>query len=511
MTKSRIFLFLLLAFVAGVAVRSFVNVPYFLIWVGFTGALAAVTLGIIRGRKEMVVYGFLAVVFLAGIFRFDQIEQSRPDLSYFYGKPFMVQGIIWEEPEHSPAAQRLKIKVETLDSRGVSESFYALVTLRRFPEYKMGDELELQGILERPTNFGDFDYVSYLARDDIFSVMSFPLVEKIGEERGNKLKLVLSKIKHSFEEKIDQALAEPHAAFLKGLLLGERESLPVELVENFKKTGTTHIVALSGYNITLVGNFIIGLLLLLTVPFRVSFWIAVTAITLFVILTGASPSVVRAGIMGILVLIARQEGRIYHMTNALALAAAVMIFHNPKIIRFDAAFQLSFLATLGLVYLSPLLVQKIERLTFRLRAKLRGENELDPRFARAGVKKSAIFPLKQTLTETLSAQLAVLPLLIYLFGRVSIISPITNILVLIAVPYAMAAGFATGVAGFLWEPLGQIFGWATWVSLEYQILVIEFFAKIPAASVNLGRWAIVPVIAVYTIIGWRLWKRSRKT
>ena len=510
MTKSRVFLFLLLAFIAGIAVRSFLYVPYFLMWLGLVGSLAVSSAGILRKQKAVIVYGFFVVAFLVGIFRFDQIEQARPDLSQIYGRPFVVQGIVWEEPERSISAQRLKVRVGVLDSQETSRAFYTLITLRRYPEYKIGDELKFQGILEEPANFRDFDYISYLARDDVFSTMSFPVAERIGGGKGSKLKILLSRIKHSFEDKIDLAVSEPHAAFLKGLLLGERESLPEELAENFKRTGTTHIVALSGYNITLVGSFIIGVLLFFTAPFRFSFWIAAAAIALFVILTGAAPSVVRAGVMGILVLVARREGRIYHMTNALALAGALMIFHNPKILRFDEAFQLSFLATIGLVYLSPMVGQKIESLIFRWRVRLRGENQLDPRYESPGVKKSAIFPLKQIFTETLSAQLMVLPLLIYLFGRVSIISPITNILVLIAVPYAMAAGFATGIAGFLWEPLSQVLSWVTWVLLEYQILVIEFFAKIPAGSIELGKWVIAPLVLLYLVIWYKSWRRSRK-
>ncbi len=453
-------------------------------------------IGILQRRKEFAVCGFLFISFLVGIFRFDQVEQSRPDLYSFYGKPQELVGIIVEEPSRSQAAQRMKIDVTLEDTR-----FLALVTTRKYPKYKIGDELKIKGLLERPENYSDFDYVSYLARDDIFSVMSFPLMEKVSEGKGNKLKLALSKIKHAFEEKIDQVLPEPHAAFLKGLLLGERESLPEDLVENFKRTGTTHIVALSGYNITLVGSFIIGALLFLTVPFRVSFWIAVTAITLFVILTGASPSVVRAGIMGILVLIARQEGRIYHMTNALAFAAAVMIFHNPRVLRFDAAFQLSFLATVGLVYLAPYMERWLDGFFSRLGLR-RFRFGLERKGSYADEQK--LFPFRRIFIETLSAQIMVLPLLIYLFGRVSIISPITNVLVLIAVPYSMAAGFLAGALGFLWEPLGRIFGWATWVLLEYEILAIEFFAKAPLASVKLGTWGSIMLAALYILIFFKL-------
>ena len=504
MTKSRIFLFLLLAFVAGVALRSFTAVSVFMIWAGLAaGAMVAVS-GLWRKNRNLAVYGFLLVALVAGVFRFEQVENLRPDLAEFYGKPFAARGVIHGEPEQSEKVQRIKVKIESLDGRSLNRPFYALVTLRKYPEYKIGDELEIQGLIEEPTNYRDFDYISYLERDDIFSVISFPLVEKIGENRGPKLKLILSRLKRAFEEKIDSVLPEPHAAFLKGLLLGERESLPQDLVENFKRTGTTHIVALSGYNITMVGRFFVGGLLLLTVPFRFSFWLATVGIFLFVILTGASPSVVRAGIMGILVLLAQREGRAYHMVNALVFAGAIMVFQNPKILRFDVAFQLSFLATAGLIYLAPPVEKFIDssrnRLGFSGRSLKRPESFSD---------KYRLFPLKQIFVETLSAQIMVLPLLIYLFGRVSLISPLSNILVLIAVPYAMLMGFLTGFLGFISTFLGQVAGGVTWVLLEYQIRIIEFFAKIPLASVSLGSWTVVFLFFWYAYILWKL--MSRKT
>ena len=340
MTKSRIFLFLLISFIAGVAFGSFLTLPVTIIWAGFAvGSLIAV-FSTLRKLKNIAVYGLLILAFFTGVFRLEQIERMGPDLSSFYGQAVFLRGIVREEPERTQAAQHLKVKVELIGERVTQSPFYTLATLRRYPEYQIGDEVKISGLLSKPENYSEFDYVSYLSRDDIFSVMSFPLIEKVGEGKGSKLRLILARTKHSFEEKIDNVLPEPHGAFLKGLLLGERESLPQDLIENFKKTGTTHIVALSGYNITMVGRFFVALLLFLTIPFRLAFWLASAGIILFVILTGASPAVVRAGIMGILVLLAQREGRAYHMTNALALAAAAMVFQNPKILRFDGAFQL---------------------------------------------------------------------------------------------------------------------------------------------------------------------------
>lgn len=100
----------------------------------------------------------------------------------------------------------------------------------------------------------------------------------------------------------------------------------------------------------------------------------------------------------------------------------------------------------------------------------------------------------------------VLPLIIYIFGRASIVSPVTNLLILIAVPYSMVLGFVTGFLGFLWQPLAAASGWITWAFLEYKLRVIEFAALLPLASVEIGKWAIIPVLLIY---GWAFWKLKK--
>lgn len=504
--KSRIFLFFLLAFIAGVALRSFIAVPFFFIFLGFAAGVALAVVGVLGRRREIWVGGLLLVALAIGVFRFQQVQSAPPDLSLLYGRELQVRGVIVEEPEFTSKVQRFTFRIDEADYKMLGRPFLALVTLGLYPRYRLGDELAVNDTLKEPENFTeDFDYRAYLAKDDIYGTFFFPKVEKVGEDKGGRLVLVLSKIKHAFEEKIDRALPEPHAAFLKGLTLGERESLPEELVEDFKRTGVTHIIALSGYNITLVANFFIWTLLAFTLPFRFAFWIATAGIALFVLLTGASPSVTRAGVMGILILVARREGRLYSIRNALAFAGAAMIFHNPKILRFDAAFQLSFLATLGLVYLSPRVERWLDIVRSRA-ALLRGRMlpRRDPHFERR-----ALFPFRRIFIETLSAQIAVLPLLIFLFGRVSLVSPVTNLLVIVAVPHSMILGFLTGALGFVWDPLSQISAGVNWIFLEYKIRVIELFARLPASSVKLGRWAAIPIIFLYAYVGLK-WLRDGK-
>lgn len=525
MLKSRIFLFLLLAFISGIAWRSFFEIPYFLLWVGVLFASFTIAAGILRKNKTLIVYGVLFFAFGIGIVRFDQVINQRPDLSSFYGKSFIIQGIVIAEPELTEKVQRLKILIESVNNHPVKKpsftplfggqraGFTVLLTIRKYPLYRLGDEFRIEGVLESPKNYSDFDYVSYLARQDIFAVMSFPVIEKIAEGRGNKLKLFLSKIKFAFEENIDRVLQEPHAAFLKGILLGESESFPPELVESFARTGTTHIIALSGYNITIVGGSFMALLLFFTVPFQISFWIALATIVLFILMVGASPSVTRAGILGILVLIAGHEGRLYSIRNALAFAGAVMVFHNPFIFRFGSAFQLSFLATLGLVYLAPHVEKFLEKLWFKIRGfwgqkSTLGLRKIHNRPHDMSFSEEQGTKLKQILIETLSAQIMVLPLLIYLFGRVSLISPFANMLVLMAVPYVMAFGFLTGLFGFFSEILSQIMGYITWVLLDYELHVIKFFAGLLLSSVTVGKWFLVPVGFFYLFIFWKLWRNK---
>lgn len=446
-----------------------------------------------------MVLGSVGLVLLGGVLRYEIKEAASPDLDAYYGNVYEMKGVVKEEPEISGSWQRLKVEMNSLDDI-TAKPFFARITLRKYPEYFLGDEIRVRGKLERPERLGDFDYPSYLAKDDIYAQVSFPETEKIASGKGSRLKQILAQAKLGFENNLERILPEPHAAFLKGLILGERESLPEELVENFKRTGTTHIVALSGYNITLVANFFLGTLIFLTVPYRFSFWITTFGIAIFVILTGASPSVVRAGIMGILVLIASREGRIYSVTNALAFAAALMLFHNPRILRFDAAFQLSFLATLGLIFLSPHTERGLDKILARIKPYRlpRGKERMKE-------NKLKLFPLKRMLAETLSAQIMVLPLLIFLFGRVSLISPLSNLLVLLAVPYSMAFGFLAGIMGFIWDPLAWLPAGIAWVLLEYKILVIELFARLPGAAVNLGGWAVLFLLPFYGFLFWKLW------
>lgn len=250
-------------------------------------------------------------------------------------------------------------------------------------------------------------------------------------------------LRTKIEDRINRILPEPQASLLAGILLGKKRTLPEELLEKFNRTSTTHILVVSGYNITIIGAVIIGFLNWLTLPRKYSFWLAILGIIGFVWLVGFTPPVIRAAIMGILVLIAIRMGRIYNITNALLLTAVLMLLHDPFQLFHNISFQLSFSATIGIVYLYP-------------------------RFQKLG----------EILGTTLSAQLAVFPFIAYYFGQISLIAPIANLLVLPVIPVAM-------LFGFLGIMLGSFFAWPAWLFLAYVIKMVEILSSIPFASIQL--------------------------
>ncbi len=526
MSKSRIFLFFCLSFIFGVFVQSLINVPK-LLWLGiliFGIVLASLFW---ERRKNLVIAGFCLIVLVGGIWRFDgaaglptlptgrQAGQAGGENSIrqFNGKGRIIfQAIVVEEPD--VRADNIKYKISAVSIKpfdsayslaqgiNVNQDLYpersrrvrplgdVLVVTKKYPAYRYGDKLEITGKLQTPKSSEDFDYQKYLAKDDIYSVVYYPEIKLLASGQGSWLMEKLLAVKNKFKDSISRILTEPQGAFLAGLLLGEKRGLPADLADAFSRTGTTHIIALSGYNITIIAVSLIALFNFFMLRRSVSFWAAISVIVLFVMMTGAAASAVRAAIMGILVLIATQSGRLYSIRNALVFAGAVMVWLNPKVLVFDLGFQLSFAATLGLLYISPILQKRLER-----------EDEKD-------LPKSWL-GLKGILIATLSAQIAVLPLLVINFGQLSIIAPLANLAVLPFIPLTMLLGFLGAALGIFWNIGGAVLGWLAWLFLTYEIKIIELLAKIPPAAVKF-KWNWLGGTIYYAILIWFVWRINRK-
>jgi len=488
MHKSQVLFYLLLAFLCGVFVASFlvVSQTWILVFLIFAIGLIAISGYQRTYLKKGLFVGVLFLIFIFGIIRFNSFNFSNSILDQFAdievgGRGMLVTlvGYVDEEPDVNGDKSQLIFRVKEIivpdpplpegfgrASKKLLVDERTLIYTNTFPKYKFGDGLLVNGALKKPKNFSaeggsasGGDYVTYLKKQNIKTIMSFPKISKEGDLRLGFFengKIALYKnilgLKNKFESVINKSIAEPNASFVNGILLGSRQNIPEEIKEAFNKTGTTHILAISGYNIMIISWVVLSGL---TYFFRrrIAFWISVLVIVSFTILTGASASVVRASLMGLIILFANGYGRLYDPKNSIILAGTAMIFINPFALVFDIGFQLSFMAVMGLLYLYPFLDNKFRKI---------------PDF----------WKIKETTLMTISAQIAVAPLLVYYFHQFSPWSLPTNILVLPFVPFAMFLGFLSGVGGMIFLPLSQIVGWFAWAITTYQIKIIEFFALI---------------------------------
>jgi competence protein ComEC len=282
-------------------------------------------------------------------------------------------------------------------------------------------------------------------------------------------------IKNNFIQNINRQLSEPQSSFLGGLLLGAKRGIPDELMENFNRTGTTHIVAISGYNITIIAVLLLAVCRNLGVPRQRAFWLIIIALVFFMLITGAQSSVVRAVVMGIVMLIAKQLGRLSRITNTLVLTAVIMLICNPKILLFDAGFQLSFLATAGLIYLSPLLERPFAWLPNH-------------------------FQIRESFIATASATIFTLPLILFQFGRLSLVAVIVNILILPVIPFAMGVGFLSGLFSYIFQPLATVLSWIVWLMLSYIIQVAKIFSQLSFASIDIPGVSLSVLIIGYLVV-----------
>ena len=473
--KSKIFLICLFSFIGGVGIGSFWQTDLLYLYFLLLALLVVLILG--RQNKNLKLISLWGLFFVFGIARFllsVPSDANQNHIKYFNKKDVVIRGVIAQESDIRADHQRLVIKAQDKNSRYIRGRL--LVKTALYPAYQYGDEVEVSCFLRAPEPIEDFAYDKYLARYDIYSVCWRPdSMVLLNSGKGNKIFSKIFYLKNKFISSINNILPEPHSSFLAGLLVGARTGIPQYLLEDFNKIGITHIIAISGSNITIIAAVIIVFLDSLGVSRRNAFWYITIGIIFFVFLTGATASVVRAGIMGILILLAKQMGRMSRALGAIIFTAFLMLLVNPKILIFDAGFQLSFLATLGIVYIDPIL----QKLT---------------------VSWPEILGLKQAFITTLAAIAATAPLLAWQFGSLSIVAPLANILILPVVPPVMALGFLAGVIGLFLPFLGEILAWPGWVILEYIIRISEFLANFNFAAIEIVKFHWLFVAALYLIL-----------
>jgi len=501
-------LWLALAFLAGILTGAAIKLPV-LFW-GVTAVIAGTFTFIeqrwlrdkpiwqlLRRWLPLPVGLVLAGFFLGGLRWQTAVPIWEPaDLAYYNGatKAELV-GWVNDYPDQREAAVLLRVRIESIQPQGAGVIHVKGDALLRLPpgrEWHYGDRLVIWGIPADPPDEADFSYKDYLARRGIHTYLAYPGVRLTGSNAGSPWMARIYQLRQFAYATINRIFPQPEAALLSGVLLGLDHDLPESIEKAFQDTGTAHIVAISGFNMSVLAALLISLL----GRFLPRGWTAVTAavtIAFYTLLVGANPAVVRAAIMSSLALFGRLIGRGSSGVTPLALSAAAMCAFNP-LLPWDAGFQLSFAATLGLIlYGEPL------QRTFETRVADRWGDAIAKRLAG---------PVGEYFLFTLAAQATTLPVVLYHFNRLSLSAVLANPLILPVQPGVMVLGGVALIAGMMLPGLGQVLAWLAWPLAAYTLRIVELLARIPAGALSIGEFTPWMVLACYALLfgitfGWQ--------
>lgn len=325
-------------------------------------------------------------------------------------------------------------------------------------DLQIGDTVDLRCTLKRPTNFRpDFDYVRYLVSQGVGYVCDRGEFTRVSSGEYSFLE-VLGGVREYVVGTVRYYLPEPMAGLALGMTLGGNDFLSDETRYTFTRVGLAHIVAVSGYNMTIIVQYLVLLGVAVGLWRRQAVVVALVGVVFFLLLIGAPPAALRAGVMAALVSIALLSGRLSTPICALGIAAAGMLWHDPHLARYDIGFQLSFLATLGIIVFGP------------LRDALLGTPGLWKRLT------------LEPLLITLSVEIWILPLLLWYFHLFSPISLLSNILVPVLIPPAMLCVFLVLLLGW-WGPLGWVAMVPAYVVLSALVALASMLADFPGAGI----------------------------
>ena len=440
--------------------------------------------------------GVLLAVFFVGGLRgqFTHHLWGPSDLAaYNDGEKIELYAWVSADPDWRENAVLLQVEVTQVRLQG-QDSWLpvrgaALVRLPLGVGWRYGDCLTLWAVPQTPPENEEFSYRAYLAGKGIHTYLPYPAARRVASGAGSPIMAAIYALRGAAYRQINAILPQPEAGLLAGILLGLEKDLPAELEKAFQDTGTAHIIAISGFNMTLLSGLVIGLLSRFFRLSRASL-LAALVIGLYTLLVGANPAVVRAAIMGSLAIFGRLIGRPSAGLTALTFTAALMVLFNPLLLG-DVSFQLSFTATLGLLLLASPLQSGFEAWAAR---------HLSTKAA-----KGLAGPVGEYILFTLAAQVMTLPVVLVHFGRFSWSALLANPLILPVQPLVMELGGLALLAGSLWPPLGTALAWPL---TAYTIRMVEWVAQLPHGAVSTAALPVVWVVLYYGVLAVGLRGRS---
>lgn len=488
MSLSRLFFIFFLSFIFGIFLRSLFLFSFKELIAITLLFLSLFLISLIFEDKKLLILSLSLLFLFFGILRYhlEEIRFSKESLLKFQNKEIVLRGKVIKEREKGERSDKILLKVEEILNKTSSEKFESKVLIysKKYSGVNYGDILQVKGKLKIPSLFENLNYRDYLKKERISAIIYFPEIKILEKDKGNFFFKIIYSLKEKLRASISKNFSPPQSIILKAIVLGDKREIPKSFSEKLNTTGLRHIVTVSGLHFTILAGIIMSLFVSFRIHRGQSFYFTIVFLIFYLLMTGLQISAVRAFIMSTLFLYAQKIGRVSCSFRALIFSAFLMVLFDPFLLKFDVGFQLSFLAVSGIIFLSPFFQEKL--------------------------KFCPLF-LRDVLSFSFSAQLFILPLLLYNFGYFSLISPLTNILVLPFLPLLMVIGFLSSFIGVFFPLIGKIIFWFSWPILVYLTKIIEFFSSLSFSFLNFQIswfWLLISY-SILGVIVWRLKEREK--
>ncbi|PIZ70332.1 MAG: hypothetical protein COY09_03245 [Candidatus Portnoybacteria bacterium CG_4_10_14_0_2_um_filter_39_11] len=484
--QSTFFLYFWLSFLGGVFIGLLTKLrqPW---WLVFLVAGLALFCVFWRRNYKLMFVGICLIGLGFGWWRLassQEIDLNKHLSRLNNGPKTIITGFVASEPEISKDSKQFILQAQSPLAGKI------LVTTEKYQKLNYGDKMQLTGKLKAPENFSNFDWISYLARDQIYTTMYQPEISLNLHQGGGVLvggyRQILN-LKSKIKNALRQSLPQPQSGLLVALLLGDEEYLSTSLKDKLNLTSTRHIIAISGSNIVLLSQIFFTIFLYLGFWRGQIFYLNSATLGVFILMIGAPGSAVRAAVMAWFLMLAQKVGRLSSIDRAMVFGACLIVLIKPMALRFDVGFQLSFVAVLGLVYIKPWLDQLFK------------------------VGPAKIY-WRELLTMTLAAQIATLPLAIYYFGQLSAVGVIANLLVVPITPFLLAGILILLPIGFVWLGLAKILAVPLWLGASYILMMVDFFSRSWWPVWHLTKiswlWLVVYYIILIGVLRWQRYRHA---
>lgn len=470
---------LLVGVVAGVAGASF------FVWPGMAWVLIAVGVSVVAVWQTSWRGWFVAILCFGAACGWWRTETVRETWD-IAGKDTTVSVVTGEarvvgESSKQDFSQSVPVIFEKCEGNACP-TVKVLAQVPLVERWQFGDRMKVTCPLVMPKSTGaQFDYRMYLTKEGIGFMCRPKIVKRLERQLSWQDEIFLKR--EMLEKSLAAVVPEPENGLLAGIVFGGSGRLSKETRDNFARVGLSHIVAVSGQNVALVGEYLLLGLIGIGLWRQQAFWVVLVMIWIFVMATGMEASAVRAGIMGTLGFVGLHTGRLVRGEWLIVMAAAGMLMVNPLLLRYDVGFQLSFLATVALVCMLGM---------------------------RRNTSTETFFgSMKDILLATVVIEIVTIPLLLKTFGFVSVVALVANVLVLLFIPMAMGLTFITSVAGLVFPAYINVFGWLAYGIGWWIIEVAKVLSRLSwaTATFTLSAWG---VVAWYGgVVGaWWLWKKK---